>query len=165
MATVSDTNDGSNLPQNEFHPEPETTTDAALDETTNQEDAEVAGFQPSAGLFTQVKRQLPVPGAAFSHGNPPPISNAGNLPGAFFFLTLTYHTGQIAQVVAYDPWVKAADKLADIQAFYKANPQQNLPYYEYFDQAAAGPWKQGDNKYYCECYCEAALSVPPFLWS
>jgi hypothetical protein len=163
MATVSDTNDGSSLPQNEFHPEPETTTGAALDETTNQEDAEVAGFQPSAELFAQVKQQLPVAGAAFSHGKPPPISNAGNLPGAFFFLTLTYKDDKKAQVVAYDPWVQATDKLADIQTFYKANVQ-NLPYYEYFDQAAAGPWKQGDEKYYCECYCEA-LSVPPFLWS
>lgn len=149
--------DASQLPQADLDLGLANMNGAAPNELPEGAAAEIEGFKPSAKMSQRqiVKPAAPVaPVQAVSYsrgsGTPPAINNAGNLPGAFFFISMGLDSGKTVQVVAYDPWMKPNNSGAAIQNFYKIG-FQNMPYYGYFDKAAAGPWTKGTD-YYGEYY-------------
>lgn len=166
--------DASRLPQADFQPEAETTPETALSESTKATPAENAELQPSAQASTLFQRQTPTrsvpsPALRYSRGNlvdkpaPPATGDASKLPGAFFFITMNYDNGDKYRVVAYDPWVQSGNSRQDIQNFYKSGFPGTLPYYEYFDKKAPGPWVVGDGKFYCKYISNTFTRSPKLL--
>jgi hypothetical protein len=114
---------------------------------TESAEAKVAGFANTSFLSAQISNKPPASAMSkYDQTTLPSADNAAALPGAFFFLTVTYKDKKLNQVVAYDPYVVAGTKAVDILAHYE---KHGLPYYEYFDESATGKWEYG-NDYYCK---------------
>ena len=89
----------------------------------------------------------------------PVITDASALPGAFFFLYMTFpdQAATKYQIVAYDPWVRSTDTIQSILNFYNQDGIRNLPYYEVFNPEAKDQWKREVN-YYCK-HCVFIVSI------
>jgi len=108
-------------------------------------EAEVAGFADTSFLSAQISNKPPASAMSkYERTKLPDANKAATLPGAFFFLTITYKDKKLNQVVAYDPYVVAGNKAKDILAYYETH---GLPYYEYFDESATGKWEYGTDYY------------------
>jgi hypothetical protein len=124
-------------------------------------EAEVAGFANTSFLSAQVSSKPPASAMSkYKQTTLPDANNAATLPGAFFFLTVTYKNKNMNQVVAYDPYVVAGNKASDILAYYEAN---GLPYYEYFDESAVGKWEYGTD-YYCKFMYSGLVAYSLSVW-
>ena len=136
---VIDSADGPSLPGADFLPDAESTTDTTSGEL----------IQSVGDAIEPMDQVQPSPTPAplqYNRENLPATGKASELPGAFFFVTLTYFNNVIQQVVAYDPYVKSGHTRAEILAFYKKDIK-NYPYYEVFNNAAKGSWGRQQNYY------------------
>jgi hypothetical protein len=116
------------------------------DETTVPDEVEAATESTSARRFAgtsylssrtiSTQRKTPAM-TTYDRKTLPDITHGAVLLGAFFFLTLTFRTKKTFQVVAYDPYIVVGNSAASILAYYEQN---DLPYYEYFDESATGVW-------------------------
>lgn len=103
------------------------------------ENASTAQEPPMFGDAIMAEDAIPVTAPPVARLTPAPVPSkqapeliaADNLPGAFFFLTLTYNNNAAAkyQAIAYDPDFTSADTPDTLKARYIA---EGLPYFELF---------------------------------